>query len=73
MPCYLSLLFFWMLNMTTDKEPAAIIDMDRMDKALASETIYPPAGMTREETRQFIIAIGQQEKSNADSPRKQNS
>lgn len=54
--------------MATDKEPAVIIDIERMDKALASETFYPPAGMTREETRQFIIAMGNQEESNADNP-----
>lgn len=54
--------------MTTDKEPAVIIDIERMDKALASETFHPPAGMTREETRQFIIAMGNKEQPDPNNP-----
>lgn len=44
-----------------NKEPVVLIDIDRMEKALASETIQVPPGMTREETRQFIIAMGEKE------------
>lgn len=44
----------------TNTEPTVIIDIERMDKALNSETIYPPQGMTREQTRQFIIDMGKE-------------
>lgn len=39
--------------------PDCVFDKERMDLALASETFMAPTGMTREETRQFIITCGE--------------
>lgn len=44
-----------------EPETVIMISRERMDKALTEETIYPPKGMTREETRQFIIGIGRED------------
>lgn len=51
-----------------DKEPVVVIDIERMDKALASETFQVPSGLTTEETRQFIISMGSKEDPDANCP-----
>lgn len=42
------------------KEPTVIIDIPRMEKALAEETVEVPNNLTREEIRAFIIEKAEQ-------------
>lgn len=50
-----------------NKEPVVLIDIERMETALASETFHMPSGLTREETRQFILNMGN-EKNDGNNP-----
>lgn len=43
-------------------EQPGYIDIERMDKALKSETFLMPSGLTREERRQVILSAIQKER-----------